>query len=392
MMNTPILMMEFKGFTQMATQMAYKMETTGITPERIRASGISIIQEVIESTKTGAAPSKYAHIGGDTWAFEFRRPERAIVFGWSLLRNFLERATEQAVFFLKPSIALNMGQPKWQNDQFLDDTSIETYRLADSGRPFHFYVMGKAVEAARKINWVRFSPDPVDLPVRSETLLLDWQAMSPPGVDTVGSSHVFLPSLLLDNEVLYANTPREAVQNIIRQQSRAHSIIVFGGPVPYDIPIYREYLHSTFSMLKSGWPCQWTVLSYLPIYEARYSFAWLEICRWLTSAYPRAFAFTGFVIPGDQPRPFSFHIYDDELIHMGLRSFSPQRGAPTMNSAIMFRNGRIASRFKEEFMENWRRIGPFDPGKYEAFDAQFSCLSHKEKEDIKKAVKELQEE
>ena len=392
MMSIPILMMEFKGFTQMATQMAYNMETTGITPERIRASGITIIQEVIESARTSSAPSKSAHIGGDTWAFEFRRLERGIVFGWSLLRAFLERATEQAVFFLKPSIALNMGQPKWQNDQFLDDTSIETYRLADKGRPFHFYVMGEAADLAQKIEWVRFSSDPVELPVRTDTRLLDWQAMSPPGVDTEGSSHVFLPSLLLDNEVLYANTPREAVQNIIRQQSRAHSVIVFGGPVPYDIPIYREYLHSTFSMLKSGWPCQWTVLSYLPVYEARYSFGWLEICRWLSSTYPHAFAFTAFVIPGDQPRPFSFHIYDDELIPMGLRSFSPQRLAPTMNSGIMFRNSRIASRFKEEFLENWRRIGPFDDEKYETFDDQFSCLSNKDKEDVKNAVKEFQAE
>ncbi len=391
-MNTPILMMEFKGFTQMATQMAYNMETTGITPERIRASGIAIIQDVIESTKAAAPPRKSVHIGGDTWAFEFRSLETGVIFGWHLLRAFLERATEQAVFFLKPSIALNMGQPKWQNDQFLDDTSIETYRLADKGRPFHFYVMGKAVDAAQQIGWIRFSSDPVEPPVRTEARLLDWQAMSPPGVDTVGSSHVFLPSLLLDNEVLYANTPREAVQNIIRQQSRAHSIIVFGGPVPYDIPIYLEYLHSTFSMLKSGWPCQWTVLSYLPIFEARYSFAWLEICRWLTSTYPKAFAFTAFVIPGDHPRPFSFHIYDDELIHMGLRSFSPQRMAPTMNSAIMFRNRRIASRFKEEFLENWRRIGPFDQKKYEAVDAQFSCLSLRDKEEIRSAVKELQVE
>lgn len=385
-------MMEFKGFTRMATQMAYDMESAGITPERIRASGIALVQETIDAAKSTAIPGKHAHIGGDTWAFEFRTVEEGILFGWSLLRNFLELATEQAVFFLKPSIALNTGQPKWQNDRFLDDTSIETYHVADKGRPFHFYLLDRAITIATEIDWMKFSTEEVELPYKGDIRVLDWQAMSPPDEIRRETSRVFLPSLLLDNEVLYANTPKEAVQNIIRQQSRAHSMIIFGGPVPYDIPMYREYLDSTFSMLRSGWQCQWTVISYLPVFEARYSYAWLKICQWLSSTFPHGFAFKAFVIQADQPRPFSFHIYDDEIIHIGLRSFSPQREAPTMNSAIMFRNSRIASRFREEFMENWRRLGSFDPAKYEEFYEQFSCLSSDEKEEIRDAVKELQKE
>lgn len=391
-MAIPILMMEFKGFTQMATQMAYDMDTTGITPERIRGSGLSIVREVVEAAKEAAVPSNFAHIGGDTWAFEFRRIEDAVIFGRSLLRNFLKLATEQAVFFLKPSIALNMGQPKWQDDRFLDDISIQTYTVADNGRPFHFYVLGRAVEPVEKIEWVRFTSSGDDRPHEGEMRILDWQAMTPPMEKGEGVSRLFLPSLLLDNEVFYANTPKEAVQNIIRHQSRAHSVIVFGGPVPYDIPMYREYLRATFALLRSGWPCQWTVFSYLPVYEARYSFAWLEIGRWLSKTFPRAFAFTAFVIPEDQPRPFSFHIYDDEIIHIGLRSFSPQRGAPTMNSAIMFRNGRISSLFKEEFLENWRRIGPLNREMHKNLLSQFACLSDKEKNVIQSAVKELQDE
>jgi len=388
-----ILMLEFKGFTRMTTQMAYDMESTGITPERIRASGISIVQEVISRAKKVSPPTNSSHIGGDTWAFEFQTLEEAVTFGWMLLRTFLGLATNQAVFFLKPSLALNMGRPKWQDGRFLDDTSIETYQVADKGRPYHFYVLGEAIGPLSDIQWVRFAPPPKNLSCKAEVRILDWQSMVPPNAPrTEAPPDIHLPSLLLDNEVLYANTPAEAVQNIIRQQSRAHSVISFGGPVPYDIPMYREYLNATFSMLRSGYPCQWTVLSYLPVFEARYSFAWLEICRWLSSNWPQSFAFAAFIIPGDQPRPFSFHIYDDEVIHIGLRSFSPQRGAPTMNSAIMFRNGRIASRFREEFMENWRRIGPLDKEKYERISSQFSCLTQEEKEEILTAVREFQED
>jgi hypothetical protein len=391
-MSIPILMMELKGFTRMATQMAYDMETTDITPERVRASGIAIVRDVVERIRTSIEPTNFAHIGGDTWAFEFRSMKDAVTFGWMLLKTFLELVTEKAVFFLKPSLALGVGQPKWQDDRFLDDTSIETYRVADKGRPYHFYLLGDAIGLAKRIDWVRLSTASSAPPFQGDMELLNWQAMVPPEMETGTTGGVFLPTLLLDNEILYANSPGEAVRNFIRQQSRARSVIVFGGPVPYDIPIYREYLRSTLSMLRSGWDCKWTVLAYLPIYEARYSYAWLEMCRWLSMTYPRTFAVAAFVIPENQPRPFSCHIYDEKAVHIGLRSFSPQRGSPTMNSAIIVRSPRIAARFKDEFLENWRRIGPLDESKYEHLKDQFTCLAPGEKEKIKSAVDELHSE
>lgn len=113
-----------------------------------------------------------------------------------------------------------------------------------------------------------------------------------------------------------------------------------------------------------------TVLNYLPKDEAEVSYVWLELCRRLQARFPTRFAHKAFVIPAGQLRPFSYHVYDTRFVHIGLRSYSPARGTPTLSAAIMLSNENIARRFTDEFLENYRSVRPLHGSGYAAVLAE----------------------
>lgn len=353
---TTILVMELRGFAKIATELAYDMDKIGVTPDRVRSAGIHIINETIDKAKINYPFTKKMHLGGDTWYFTFDEFEEGVRYACILLSILQQLVNENGLFFLKPSLALNIGEPKFEGERFLDDDSIQTYRAADSGRPFHLFVLSKAIKLAKQLPWLKMSHiQDADVDTKQ---LIEWQDIQlTPESQSIGNVPFSLPTLLLDSEVIYSNSTSEAINHIIKQQERSSSVFAFGGPVPLDTPIYKNYIRSTLALMKKNSQCKWTVLSYLPLNIAVYTYTWVELCRRLSVVYPDRFAFSAFSIPEGQLRPFSYQIFDDSTVHIGLRSFSTHRGTPTMSSAIMFRNKKIASRFKEEFLENWRRIG-----------------------------------
>src|SRR5207253_47390 len=121
-------------------------------------------------------------------------------------------------------------------------------------------------------------------------------------------------------------------------------------------PIYRAYLRNSIALVQEPAGPSFAILSYIPLNEPESSFTWLELCRRLSIQHHTRFSFRAFAIPEGQLRPFSFQVFDDDSVHLGLRSYSPQKGTPTMSSAVMFRNREIAARFKGEFIENWRSL------------------------------------
>jgi hypothetical protein len=360
-----ILVMEMRGFSRLGSELARDMQFVGVTPERVRSAGIQIVNGVIDAAKRSAPFLSSMHLGGDTWFFTFEDVASALDFSRALLSAMLSLANDQGIFYLKPSLALTIGKPKTSDGRFLDDESIAAYKVADSGKPYHLFVLGKAIDTIKRIASADLAPYG-SVETEPEVQILDWMRLNQDDESGIPqrSATVSLPTLLLDSEVIYSNSTREALTNIKRQQERSVSIAAFGGPIALDIPMYREYAQSVIKLLRTNPQVRISILSYLPLNETANCFTWLELCRRIVVERPDQFAVAAFTIPETQLRPFSYHIYDDRIIHIGLRSFSTQTGTATMSSAIMFRNAQVTQRFREEFLENWRRVGPLTDAAY----------------------------
>ena len=101
------------------------------------------------------------------------------------------------------------------------------------------------------------------------------------------------------------------------------------------------------------------------------------------------FAPSVFLLNDDQLLPLSYHVYDNEIIHMGLRSFIPQRGTETMNAAIMIRNQEIALRLRADFMTNWKKFGPLTDSQYSNIINQLGEIGPEVKKEAIEAVNKL---
>jgi hypothetical protein len=343
-----IFFLEMRGFATLATQLAREMEDVGVTADRVRSAGIKIANDILAEAAKDIPINNKMHLGGDTWCYVFDQAESALRFATRTLYRFLSLSTSHGVFFLKPSCAIGAGSPKFDGERFLDDDSIATYRVADGGRAFKLMAVGEAIPALKALPWAKLSPEPEP----GVPTAVEWQA-SIHEADRQPQAAIILPPLLLDSDVIYSQTTAEALNRITIQQERSSLIETFGGPVPLDVPIYRNYMRSVLSTLQNTSDSRWTVLSYVPLDEPLASYAWLELARRLAARYPERFAFSAFGIPVGQLRPFSYHIYDESIVHIGMRSFSPQRGTPTMSAGIMLRNRQIARKFRDEFLEGW---------------------------------------
>jgi hypothetical protein len=353
--TSAVIIAEIKGFAALSTELARAMDEIAVTPERVRASAINIINEVATECSKTNAPTHSAHIGGDTWYFQFDTIESALRFGHAFLHRCRRLVTENGLFFIKPSIALAVGEPKLSDGRFLDDESIGAYRLADSGKPFHFYIHSNALQAVSSANWLTLNPL-TGAPQQPDASTAVWQTATSSG-GPEAAIEISLPTLLLDSEVIYSRSASEAVGNIVRQQSSSKTVCAFGGPVPLDVPFYKSYLRETLAVIGRPDGPKFSVLSYIPQNEPATSYAWLELCRRLSIRFSDRFVFAAFTIAEGQLRPFSFQVFDNTTVHLGLRSYSMQSGTPTMSSAIMIRNKNIAERFYGEYVENFRKVG-----------------------------------
>jgi hypothetical protein len=384
-----IFFMEFKGFTAIATDLARGTTDVGITPERIRASGIIVVEELLRQASHSASPEKSEHLGGDTWALVFNSLGDAITFGCSILRGFRAVASGKAVFFLKPSIAIGVGDPKWKNGRPLDNVSITTYRVADKGRPYELVLVGDAIPMSLQYQWVKHVGDTevsgVDIPLKR----LDWQASIPPGLIETPDIVLTIPPLLLDSEMIFSPTRRDALGILASQEGSAQKALAFGGPVAYDIPEYAEYLRGAVVRLRTRSDFSLSTLTYIPESEAKYGYAWLELARRMRIECRSRFAPAAFFLPSTQLRPLSYHVYDDEIVHFILRSFTPQRGVEAMSSSFLIRNASVAERFRAEFIQNWQRVGPLDDSSFSRLVEGLPSLSAADKSEAMAAVEAI---
>jgi hypothetical protein len=295
-------------------------------------------------------------------------------------------AVEKGIFYLKPSMALGLGNPRFDGERFLDDVSIKAYKVADSGKSFTFFAIDESIPELRALGFTlkthqKYSEDISVL----ELVWVESQHVN----DDMLNFDTSLPRLLLDSEVIYSNTYQEAINNIVRQQERSATALIFGGPGSLTDPLFKSYVDRTIGLLKGEKNIRFSVLSYLPVNEPISSYTWLELCRNLQIEFPQRFAFSAFAIPRGQLRPFSYHVYDGNVVHIGLRTYSPQRGTPTLSSAIMLKNKRIASRFEADFIENFRSAGLVDDIKYSRLLKSFGAISPQDRSQTMRTIREM---
>jgi hypothetical protein len=367
-----ILVMELRGFEAMAAQLAREGESVGITSERVRASSVALMNGILDKAAALHQPEVRFHVGGDTWYFNFKLLSEAVEFATELCRIAVNHALSFGTFYLKPSLAINLGKPKLDGERFLDDDSIAAYRVADGGKAFSIKAIGGALDELRRTDqWPKQEAEDTKLGPFAE---IDWQKIEPQRSSTE-LGQISIPRLLLDSDIQYSDSTEEAVEMMLRQQEQATHILSFGGPAPINQPLYRNYIKRTIASLRSDEAKKATILSYIPLDEPQNSFGWLELCRRLSYHYPGRFAFAAFSIPQGQLRPFAYHIYDNKRVYVGLRSFSPQRGTATLSAGIVFRSQHVAQRFRDELHENYRRIGAMDDTKFAAITSAMPGLT-----------------
>jgi len=355
--------MEFRGFRDMATAMSREVEDLGISPARVRASAIDIVKKAVLACAPSDDFANRMHLGGDTWYWTSPTIQEAYQFGLRLIRYLFRLCNESGLYYLKPSIAIGFGEPKFQGDRFLDDDSIRSYVVSDRGTSFVFFAVGAAISELKALGNVPLIPPPPKYAGDPSVQAIDWKTAIVEGKEAE-LEPIEVPALLLDSEVRYAETTYSAVVSLMRYQQENESAQIFGGPVSLVEGFYIDYVKETIRLLKTGTGAKFTILSYLPLNEVESSITWLELCRKLSILYRERFAFAAFSIPQGQLRPFSFHIYGTQILQIGLRAYSAHRGTATMSSSITLRNSKIAARFSSDFLENFRRIGRMDDVAY----------------------------
>lgn len=360
--------MELKGFTQIADSLALKMDHIGLTPERVRASIVEILSTSIKRTNALQHCTQWFYVGGDTWFFIFDDLADGIRFSSMLLGVLFNAISSKGLFYIKPSIAINVGEPKIQNERFLDGDSILAYRIADKGTPYKLRLVNNAVMQSERYDWVIFSGAQEQIDDTNEKYVIrdiDWQNIVMNLKLDVTMPDFDLPSLLLDGEVLFSENVHDAMYNLVKQQKNSSSVFSFGGPVDIRQPIYMDYVKGLITQAKKQSDFHVSIINYLPIEKPELCHIWLEVCMTLSELLKEKSICKLFVLQKESIRPISYHVFNDEVIFLGLRAYSVQRGISTMSSSIMFRNKKIASKFKDEFMESWRLIDNLDSKYYQ---------------------------
>jgi hypothetical protein len=380
-----LLVIEFKGFTEMATVLAEGAASAGVTPELVRASGIEIVDQVLTCARAASLPLQMKHIGGDSWFLEFEDLEEAVRFGVTFLHR-LSAMTKSGIFFLKPSLAIGVGVTKWKGGRPIDNTSITGYKIADKGDPFRLIVFGPEAAVVKSWTWVTTE---------------DWQSR-----DSAGASILWqyagieeqadpgrpldLPATLIDGEMLYVTNTEDTIRSIVKRQAQSTEVYAFGGPIPLT-GHYRQYLLETVRLLRSPWKGRITLLTYLIAKEALVARCWIELCRQLTALHPDKLSFAAYLLPKGHPRPTAFHLYDD-LVYFGLRSYHPHLKRSTMSGGVMFRHSRIASHFRDDFLEKWREVGPSTEKSLLSLSRRLSTTSPPDAQSVSRSVEGLLKE
>lgn len=289
----------------------------------------------------------------------------------------------QGLYYVKPSLALGWCEPSFSDSRFLDTGSIDVYRVADGGRAYTLYLVGAAIERTTfAFAGAEESARKCDATVRQ----LAWQKVVA-GTD-VNSDAVTISPLLLDSDVIYSDSAELAIDVILSEQAASKEVLIFGGPPSLGEPLYARYVKDSINLIRGG-DTKFAVMSYLPASDPAASMTWLEVCYRLARECPATFRFGAFPIGDGQLRPFSYQVFEKVRVHVGLRGYDPFRRTPTLSSAILLRNPRIAQLFAADFTQSFHTIGQVDSDRHHSLTQSFPQLDVPSRQRMEQAVRQL---
>jgi hypothetical protein len=382
-----VLVLELRGLTQQAEVLAQELEHVSMNAQRIRAATIDVTKGAIARVSAEQHPEASGEQGTDTFFWTFPDVDSAAVFGSLLIADLWDKASRQGLYYVKPSLGLGWCEPQMSDSHLLDDGSLETYRVADGGRAFTLYLVGDAVG---KTTYPFLGPEEQARKANVGVRPLDWRAVV--ANSAIDQSTINIPPLLLDSDVVYSDTAAAALSVILGQQGASREILVFGGPPSLNDEMYIHYVRESIRLIRDAQNgCQFAIISYLPVNDSTSSAIWLELCTRLAAECPTRLRFSAFLIGQGQLRPFSYQVFERKSVHVGLRGFSPFRETPTLSSAILIRNARIAQLFVNDFNQSFQSIGAVDDDKHHELKAGLGKLDQHRRTQVETTVRELLE-
>lgn len=347
-----ILAIELKGFTLIADSLALKMENLELTPERVRVSTIEIVKNVLNTLDKKYTSNESHYIGGDTFFITFSNFETSLKYASDFLHLCKDLVLEKGLYYIKPNLCIGWGDIKTEGARFYDNTSINSYRVADKVPPYSLWLTGSdTIKEFKKLNKYTIKSEKDE-----NTIELEWTNIAE---DIALIPEIKIPTLLLENEIIFSNSASDSLSKITSFQKESKLIYAFGGPIPFENAGKSEYLKNVISDIKSE-EKKWVIISYLEKKDVASSYYWLELARRLQNTFPSHYSFSAYIIPEKTLIPFSYQIFDTKIVHLGLRSYSIEQDKATMSAAILFKSKRIAERYKDEFTENYRQLKKFN--------------------------------
>jgi hypothetical protein len=362
-----ILAIELKGFTLIADSLALKMENLELTPERVRVSTIEIIKNLLDSLNKKYIYNESHYIGGDTFFVTFSDLEISLKYASDFLHLCKDLVLEKGLYYIKPNLCIGWGDIKTEGARFYDNTSINSYRVADKVPPYSLWLTGSdTIKEFKKLNKYIIKSEKDEI-----TVELEWANIVS---DTSFVPDIKIPTLLLENEIVFSNSASDSLSKITAFQKEAKIIYAFGGPIPFENAERSDYLKNVIADIKAE-EKKWVVISYLENKDVASGYYWLELARRLQNLHPNQYSFTAYIIPEKTLIPFSYQIFDTKVVHLGLRSYSIEQDKATMSAAILFKSKRIAERYKDEFTENYRQLKKFNDKDFARLISEFGQIN-----------------
>lgn len=350
-----VVVIELKGFAEISGPLSYRMDKIGLRDTQIKLKYRNIVNGLIAKSGENFPPINYKEIGGDTWVIQLNDIDEALHCASHILRLAYEQVVKSGLYYIKPVVAVGEAKPVFEGDRFLDNETISIYRVADSGEPFALYVIN-APQETKYVTSIDLNDKLEKLSKEVEISEVDWKYYNFSHKDLALEDTFYLSSLLHDNDIALFQTSHESLSKFSELQHKSKKIFAFGGAVKYNSQHFDEYVRSMFSLFSTK-DVKCYVLTYLDKHNSAINtYYWLSLCKLFLEEYPAKFVFGFYEIEIDKVKPLSFHIYDEEFVHLVLRSYQPAEDTHTMSSSVLINNTLLARKFTDEFLENFRKV------------------------------------
>lgn len=382
-----IVIIELKGFSEAAASLVYRMEKIELKDTQVKLKYRNIIDSIVVKSTTLLNATQIKRIGGDTWVLVYENIETAIKSASHILQITYNEVVKTGLYYLKPVVSVGEANIVFEGERFIDNETINIYRVADSGEPFALYIIEPLPEQDNTID-LTINPKLSELQKSIRFSELDWRKLTFSENEVEFESSFYLSSLLHENDIAFFKSNKESFDKFIELQDQSKLIYAFGGPIRFRNGEYDKYAKSIFRLFKTK-DCKCYVLSYIdPDNNLRNNYYWLRLCQTFVRDFVGKFTFSFYEVDTSKIKPLAYHIYDEEYIQLVLRNYNPSENESIMSSSILLRNSLLAEKYINEFLENFRKVKNETSETLEKYLSQIG-LSLAEKEEIDNHIQKL---